>query len=234
MTITKITDKISITNPSEDLDRPIIGIINGSESTILFDACSCSAHANELKHEMLKLALTQPANIAISHSHPDHWFGLSEFQANAFCSYKCKTEIDKLYCYDWSKSGYHKLVEQGMGSRNFEKILDIEYGETRSGIHLKKPNVWISGKLTINLGDIDVILQEIETSHCIGSTVLFVPENKLLFLGDILYIRTKQITEVKRILNDIDSFSAEHFIDSHIDKVLSRNELEKHLLQNSK
>lgn len=229
MKIIQIAENVFISEADEALDRPIIGIIKGTESTLLFDACSSKKHAIELKNELLKLNIGLPKNIIISHSHTDHWFGLAEFDVNAICSFEGKQVIDAMCTYDWSKIGYKKQIEDRKGSPYLEKILDSEYGEDRRNISLRKPNIWTSGKMVFDLGTTNVIVDAIETSHCPGSLVLFIPSSKVLFLGDLLYIRKNEESAILRLLKDIDNFQAEYFIDSHVNKVLNRATVEKYL-----
>lgn len=129
---------------------------------------------------------------------------------------------------DWSRKGYHTLVEEGKGSIFLEKILNTEYGEKRTSIKLKAPTILFKNEIVFDLGDIHIVLKEIKTSHSNDSIYGYVPEEKLVFLGDILYLKNESETEIERILGIMKKTNAKYFIDSHVDKVMSYKEMEKH------
>ena len=129
---------------------------------------------------------------------------------------------------DWSSKGYHNLIKKGKGNVFLEKILNEEYGSKRKGITLIAPTISFKGEIIIDLGNIHVILNEIASSHSNDCIYGYIPEEKLVFLGDLLYLKEKDETEVERILNLFEKIGAEYFIDSHVDKVLSYKEMEDH------
>ena len=88
--LNKINDRVYWTSPCADLDRPVIGIICGSNTTFLFDACSSTQHASDIIEYINSLSIKKPTYIGISHSHSDHWFGLHKFSAT-------RTVFDKVY-----------------------------------------------------------------------------------------------------------------------------------------
>ena len=86
-------NQIYWSSPCASLDRPVIGIICGSNYTFMFDACSSTNHANEISKCINDLNIRKPEFICISHSHSDHWFGLHKFTAPSVCSKKCMNNI---------------------------------------------------------------------------------------------------------------------------------------------
>jgi glyoxylase-like metal-dependent hydrolase (beta-lactamase superfamily II) len=130
---------------------------------------------------------------------------------------------------DWSRDGYRRLVEAGKGNAFLADILDEEYGIDREHIALRGPCVGIFGELSIDLGSVVVEVREIASSHSGDAVILLIPEKKFAFLGDVLYLRENSDEEVHDLLSVLDGVDAEWFIDSHVDGVLTREQVEAHL-----
>ena len=130
---------------------------------------------------------------------------------------------------DWSHDGYQRLVDDGRGSGFLADILDAEYGVDRGAIPLRSPEVGISGELAIDLGSVSVEVREIPSSHSGDAVILCVPEKRLVFLGDVLYLRKNSERELGDLLHLLDGLGAEWFIDSHVDGVMTREQVKTHL-----
>jgi metal-dependent hydrolase (beta-lactamase superfamily II) len=75
------SEHIFYSEPVEISDRPIIGYIKGNKRSLQFDAGNSEKHAKEICESMKEHNLPSPSLITISHSHLDHWFGLSVYNA---------------------------------------------------------------------------------------------------------------------------------------------------------
>ncbi len=225
-----LDDQVYWSEPCAELDRPIIGLVRGSSSTLMFDACASHAHAMELKLAMGAGGLAAPGYAVISHSHSDHWFGLADFDLVALSSAKCRGHIGRMMGLDWRKEAFHGRVEAGKENPLLEGILDEEYGADRGQIELKGPRLGLEGSLEIDLGGLHAVVTELGSSHCDDSLVLHLVEKKLLFLGDILYVRGYDRREIEGLLERISAFGAELYVDSHADRPLGQAEMEEHLV----
>jgi glyoxylase-like metal-dependent hydrolase (beta-lactamase superfamily II) len=195
----------------------------------MFDACSSHKHARELKQALRARDLGLPDYAVISHSHADHWFGLIDFETVSVCSRACQVTTKSMTIMDWSRDGYRRLIEAGKGNAFLADILDEEYGIDREHIALRSPCVGIVGELSIDLGSVVVEVREIASSHSGDAVILLIPEKKFAFLGDVLYLRENSDEEVHDLLSVLDGLDAEWFIDSHVDGVLTREQVEAHL-----
>ena len=227
--LNRFDDELSWSKPDATLDRPVIGIIAASGGTLMFDACSSHRHALELKRALGAHDLRPPDYAVISHGHADHWFGLVDFETVSVCSRACQATTKSMTAMDWSHDGYRRVVEAGKGNAFLADILDEEYGIDRERIPLRSPHMGIRGELTIDLGSVVVEVREIASSHSGDAVVLVIPEKRFAFLGDVLYLRQNNEVEVRDLLNVLDGLDAEWFIDSHVDGVLTREQLETHL-----
>jgi glyoxylase-like metal-dependent hydrolase (beta-lactamase superfamily II) len=230
MTIRKVTDSIYISSPNEKLDRPVIGLLKGSKRTLFFDAGSSPGHVEELKATIPIYNINEPDFIIVSHSHTDHWFGLIEYNSIGICSQKCMDRIEEMACMDWRKASYEKAVAEGNGSGFLAGILDMEYGENRTEIKLKKPEIAFHKELKIDLGSLTAIVERIESNHSPDQSILYIPEEKVVFLGDCLYLRTKLRHDVDSLFEQIEKYNALYYIDSHNEDIMNLDEAKDYCL----
>lgn len=230
MVIRKIADRICISAPDGALDRPVIGMLKGSERTLFFDAGSSPAHVAEIKAAMPVHGIHEPDFIVVSHSHADHWFGLIDYQTIGICSRRCMEEIDGMTRMDWGRASYERTIAEGRGSLFLADILDKEYGENRTGIRLEKPEISYENNMVIDLGSLTAVVEEIRSDHSPGQTVLYVPEEGVVFLGDCLYLRAKSRPDVDTLFERIEKYQAEYYIDSHREEVMNLEEARAYCL----
>ena len=155
----------------------------------MVDACSSRRHAAEVRREMRAQGIKGPDYAVITHSHPDHWFGLIDFESTvAICSRVCLAKTQAMTTMDWSHGGHRRQLEAGESYEMLDAILDAEYGADRGGIALRGPDIGMRGKL-IDLGGLTAVVRELESSHWEGQLIVSVPEKGVVFLGDALYIK---------------------------------------------
>jgi glyoxylase-like metal-dependent hydrolase (beta-lactamase superfamily II) len=225
-----LDDHLSWTSCQEDTDSPVIGFVQGSRATLMVDACSSHRHAADVRHEMRAHGIEEPDYAVITHSHPDHWFGLIDFETTvAICSRLCLARTQAMTTMDWSHDGHRRQLEAGESYDVLDPILDAEYGADRDGIALRSPDIGIRGELVIDLGGLTAVVREFESSHLEGQLIVHIPEKGVVFLGDALYIRGDDEAEIARLLAAIDTLDAEIFIDSHADGVMTRAQVEAYL-----
>ena len=227
--LNRFDDELYWSTPDASLDRPVIGIIAASGGTLMFDACSSHRHALELRQALRARGLRPPDYAVISHSHADHWFGLVEFETVSMCSRACQATTKSMTTKDWSHEGYRRLVDGGEGDAFLAGVLDAEYGVDRDAIPLRSPELGFSGELTIDLGSVTVEVREIPSSHSGDGVILVLPEKRFAFLGDVLYLRKNSERQLRDLLIMLDGLDAEWFIDSHVEGVMTREQVETHL-----
>ena len=136
--LNRIDSHLSWTSPQEDMDSPVIGFVQGSRATLMVDACSSHRHAAEVRRETRAHGIKEPDFAVITHSHPDHWFGLIDCPSTvAICSRLCLAHTQAMTQMDWSHDGHRRQLEAGESYEMLDPILDAEYGAQRDGIALR-------------------------------------------------------------------------------------------------
>ena len=83
------------------------------------------------------------------------------------------------------------------------------------------PDITIEKRAEINLGDVTCIVQQVGGDHAADSVIVYIKEEKILFLGDCIYPRMYAekvhytISETLRLLDVLETFDAETYIPSH-------------------
>lgn len=115
-----------------------------------------------------------------------------------------KTGVEVLFCADMIKK---------------------EFADHREDIQIVLPEILFESKITIDLGNLTCIIENIGVDHAEDSSVVFVPEEKVLFLGDILasdlYVANWKFTVEKllMVLDKIEGYDAEIFVESHCEPI---------------
>ncbi len=72
-------------------------------------------------------------------------------------------------------------------------VVDAFAGFDFGGISLRQPDRTFQGELSLQLGDLEVQLIELGPAHTRGDTVVYLPQRKVLFSGDLLFIGSHPI-----------------------------------------
>lgn len=225
----KYSSRIHFWESLEISDRPIVSLISGDNYSILFDAGNSEKHAIEIKNSIEANQLLYPQGILISHSHCDHWFGLSQFSCLSFASKKTIEKTKQMKILNWDSKSVHERVEQGLEHPITEEMLEIEYGIRTENINLSIPSIGIDNTISFDLGNTHCIFDFIGGNHSSDSSVLFVEDEKLLFLGDILYLHSFNNQNIVELYSVLDRYAAKYYIDSHNNEIMNRDMLEKYI-----
>jgi len=122
--------------------------------------------------------------------------------------------------YDWSDEALDSRVEKGLETQFCSEMIKKEFGVDRN-ITITLPNITFKEKMEIDLGGIRCVVKHVGGDHSDDSSIIFVEEEKVLFLGDCLYpsIYTQQplykIDHVKHLIESIEMFDADIYVLSH-------------------
>jgi glyoxylase-like metal-dependent hydrolase (beta-lactamase superfamily II) len=216
-----------LSRPVAATDRPVLCYVKGGAASLMFDAGNSSRHAREVLGRLDLAGEARPDYVLVSHGHCDHWFGLSEFDSVALCSRKTMDLVRRRASQDWSSAEVGHRLARGEEDEITKTMLDAEYGVREGTIDLRLPDLAFEGRLDIDLGGTAAVAECLGGSHAEGSTVLFVERDGLLLLGDILYVRDGGREEVEALFERLFSYGAEAFVDSHVEGILTRSDMEK-------
>ncbi|TCI32973.1 MULTISPECIES: MBL fold metallo-hydrolase [unclassified Exiguobacterium] len=231
-TLERYSDCFWYMTPVAETDRPIIGAVVGDRHTLMIDAGNSEAHANLFLDALAERGIERPSLVALTHWHWDHIFGLSALRdAVSISSVATKARIERMMPYKWDDDSLDERVESGIEIAFCADAIRLEFGDVRS-MQVVLPTVTFDDTVTLDLGGVHVLLKHVGGDHAADAVVAYVPEEKVLFLGDALYANLyasswrMTAVETLRLLSVLDTFEAEAYVWSH-GHVATRAEYEK-------
>lgn len=221
----QLTDGILYTGPTQDTDRPVLAIIAGSKRSLMVDGGNSPRHAEAFLDELSRHHQRMPDFVALTHAHCDHIFGLSSLDSVIIANKITNDRIMELQQLHWDDDSVAIRVANGQEHEMTAHMLKVEMPGDRRGFRICSPDLIYESKLAIDLGDLTCHLQWIGGDHAADSAVIFVPERKVAFIGDCLYLRHTERATVRKLSEQLLSFPADVYIDSHEAEPISRHEL---------
>lgn len=156
-------------------DRPNLGYVKGNNWSLAIDAGHSAAHVREFYTLLERENLPLPALTVLTHWHWDHTFGMHA--VNGLCLANEKTDR---YLSEWKA----KIERNGPGEFfALHESIRREYSGGAAVI-VKQADMAFSGEITLDLGGCRVKAIQAEAPHTDDSTLIFVEQDKTLFLGD--------------------------------------------------
>lgn len=219
--IYKIGKRFWYITPIAATDRPILGMVVGNNKTLMIDAGNSENHTNYFLKELLKREVPHPNMVVLTHWHWDHIFGLSALpHAVSISSKETRDEMEKLLPLSWSDEALEKRVKEGTEIQFCANAIKEEFKDHRD-IKIVMPDLTFEKRVEIDLGGVTCIVQHVGGDHAADSVIVYIKEEKILFLGDCIYpdIFSEKVNytpkEILRLLDELESFDADTYILSH-------------------
>lgn len=183
MELKKISNRIYYLPAEEKTDRPVIGYIKGDKYSLAIDAGNSSKHVEKFYCELNNVGLKLPDYTVITHWHWDHTFGMHSVVGKTIAGQLTNNKLKDVVTWQWSDDDMKNRLETGKDIEMCDKCIKLEYSN-RQEIKVTSADIEFSGSLKINLGGIYCELTEIEAPHSEDSVLIYVPEEKAVFIGD--------------------------------------------------
>lgn len=212
VSLEKITESIYQINGGQGANG---GVIIGESEILVIDAKMTEESVNQTIEAIKVIADEAISYLVNTHSDGDHIMGNRYFPASVtFVAHKnCRDDFFKENFgreSDWDEPEFYPFTP----SLTFKKNL----------------NMW--------LGEEKVELHYFGVGHTTGDIVVFHPEQKVAFIGDLFFSGRPQLVHsnkngnsfkyVKTMMQMLDKLDAEIFLSGHSDPV-GRDEIEKHI-----
>lgn len=231
--LTSLTQNIFVSDYVEATDRPRLGYVRGSRYSLMIDAGNSKAHALEFLNDLKALDLPDPDFVILTHWHWDHVYGLHALKAVSICTESTQAKLIEMSEWEWTPSAMAKRLETGEDIEFCDVHIRVEYPDL-STIIIKKADLTFRDWLSLDLGQKEIRIMRLPNSHSPDSCVVFVPDEKILFLGDIIsedfhhgtpHYDRSSLSGLIRALDGIDFKQAIH---GHTD-IFSKSELMAYL-----
>ncbi|MEH7109082.1 MBL fold metallo-hydrolase [Bacillus sp. JJ1764] len=219
--VERIGERFWYITPVSETDRPILGMVVGDQKALMIDAGNSEAHAEYFLAELTKRQVPRPDIVCLTHWHWDHIFGLSALtEAVSISSKETKQEIEKLIGLSWTDTALDERVQEGTEIEFCSTAIKKEFS-THRDIAVTLPTLSFENRIEIDLGGVTCILQHVGGDHASDSVVIYIKEEKILFLGDCIYAdiyaekRNYTIEKTLQMLELLETFDAEYYVLSH-------------------
>jgi glyoxylase-like metal-dependent hydrolase (beta-lactamase superfamily II) len=218
--LNQISTHVYWLSPDGTTDRPTLGAIVGQQATLIVDAGNSPAHARLLLDELTRLDVAKPNYVVLTHWHWDHVFGASAFESLLFAYEETQRVMEEMTHLDWSDEALDRRVEEGTEIEFCRDMIKVEWPD-RTNLRLKPPEVSFASQLEFNLGGVRAQASHVGGDHASDSTVVYVPEDKIVFLSDCLYEdlhhgpRNYTTQKLFPLIDKILSYQADYYLWGH-------------------
>jgi len=230
-TFHQISPHVHWLSPDGATDRPVLGAIAGERATLLIDAGASPDHARILLRETAQRRLPDPAYLALTHWHWDHIFGTAVFPLPTFASTATRQSVIAYGRLDWRDEALDRRVETGEEIAFCRDMIKLELPD-RSGLVIRPPDIAFTDRVEVDLGNLTVHIVHVGGDHAVDSSVIYAPQDKIVFLGDCLYVdiyapEARYTTaRLFPLLDCLLGFDADYYLAGHHTDLITRAELE--------
>ena len=154
---------------------PNVGIVVGEREALVVDTGMGPRNGQRVL-EHARSATDKPLVLTVTHFHPEHGYGAQVFRESGAKLVYNRAQKDEL---DAKGDGYAELF------RTFGDAV----AEQLQGVELVAPDETYDGRTSLDLGGTTVELHEFGLAHTRGDQVVFLPEQRVLFTGDLVETR---------------------------------------------
>jgi glyoxylase-like metal-dependent hydrolase (beta-lactamase superfamily II) len=170
------------------------GLINIGGGMVV-DTQSDLSHARQMIELFSRVWPAMPERVVNTHEDSDHVFGNQLFKGAEIIGHRSvpermkevaePAEIQKLMrVANGTLTGpLMKLIHPGVVAIARQLKEDYDF----SGVELVPPTTLLDDRLVVNLGDIEVHLIYVGPCHQLGDTIVWVPKERVLFAGDVIF-----------------------------------------------
>jgi glyoxylase-like metal-dependent hydrolase (beta-lactamase superfamily II) len=229
-TLHEISPRVRWLTPDSTTDRPILGAITGARGTLLVDAGNSTAHARLLLDELARHDVAAPRFVMLTHWHWDHVFGSAALDLPTFAHAETKRIVEIMARLDWSDAALDQRVADGTEIAFCQEMIKAELPD-RSGLIIRPPEIGFTSELELDLGGVTCQIVHVGGDHSPDSSVVYVPEERVMFLGDCIYDDLhhgpRRLTAglLFPLLDRLLAYDAELYLPSHHAEPLTRAQL---------
>lgn len=156
---------------------PNTGVIIGDDAVMVVDTQATPVMAQDVIRRIREVTDKPIRYILLSHYHAVRVFGASAYNAQEILASR------DTYDLIVERGEADKASEIGRFPRLFRAVESVPEG-------LTWPTMTFSGSMTVNLGNLEVHISQIGRGHTKGDTIAWLPEQKILFAGDLVEYQT--------------------------------------------
>lgn len=182
----KITERCFYMSGDHATDRPSLGYVRGDRFSLVVDGGNSPAHWQVMAASLTEAGLPAPDWCAVTHSHWDHVYGLCAMDAQVIACRGTEAQLCRMQTWRWDGQSMHRRLDTGEDILFCHENILKEYADPQT-IRVRTADIVFDDRLTLDLGGVHAELLRLPNSHAADSTVVLIPEERVVFLGDITY-----------------------------------------------
>ena len=176
MRLEQISEHIWYLPPDNQKDRPMLGYVKGEKFSLAIDGGFSPDQVEGFYRELKAANLPKPDFTALTHWHWDHTLGLPAVFGLVIA--ECRTnELLREERKRLADPSYEKRLRKSYIYVD-EEFPNVPIPTIRTG------EIEFHDHLTLDPGGVRAELFHVEAPHTPDSTLIYIPEDKVLFLGD--------------------------------------------------
>ena len=210
MKLKRLTERIWVLPFEEERDRPNLGYIQGDHWSMAVDAGHAKAHTALFYQALEDSGLRLPALTVLTHWHWDHTFGMHAVHGLTAANEKTNAHL---------RFFREKLVREGTAFfLSMHPTIRKEYGENQPVV-ITLADIVFRDELWIDPGNCPVRIFQAEAPHTDDSTLVYIPSEKTVFLGDaaggVFPTWEKDMGLCNKLHSALASLDADLFLEGH-------------------
>ncbi len=180
--------------------------------------------------ELAKRRLPAPTFAMLTHWHWDHVFGAAALNMPIFAHVETRRIVTVMAGLDWSDEALEQRVADGTEIAFCRDMLKIEWPE-RSGLVIRPPDIGVTSQVDVDLGGVTARFIHVGGDHSPDSSVVYVPEDRVMFLGDCLgddlHHGPRRLTTAlyPALLDRVLSYDVDNYLEGHNPEPVPKAEL---------
>ncbi|PPK80995.1 glyoxylase-like metal-dependent hydrolase (beta-lactamase superfamily II) [Lacrimispora xylanisolvens] len=184
MRLNRLTENIYYTECDSNSDRPVLGYINGDRCSVMVDAGNSGNHVKDYNFFLTQQGLKKPKYCIITHWHWDHTYGLHAVDAETIAHTKTNQELVRMSSWEFTDSRMKERLISGEEIAFADEHIRAEYPKLKE-IKVVPALITFEQKIVLDCGSITCECMHLPSAHSDDSVAVFVPEERVIFLGDI-------------------------------------------------
>jgi len=224
--LTKLTENIYFMPHDHRTDRPVLAIVSGEKASLIVDAGASPTHAGQFLSAVETLAVAKPKYLVLTHWHWDHVFGTATMKSMhpsaliIIAHEKTKEKLEEMATLKWDDASLEQRVKEGTEIEFCAAMMKKEM-PNRDHLVIGIPDRPYTGKMKVDLGNLECLIEHVGGDHSEDCTVVFVRRDRVLFLGDCRYPdyysgeHSLSMEKVVPLYEKLLSYDAAYYVDSH-------------------
>jgi cyclase len=193
------------------------GFVVSPRGVVVIDTTWTLRDAEQMAHEIRKVADKKVVYVINTHCHADHVFGNQVFLAPIIAARSTLDRMRSSVANEWSPQN---LFQKSLSYRGAGTTPDYPDPERLKEVHIVLPEIAFESQMTLNLGDLELEIVLLG-GHTPDSSVVYLPQDKILFASDLLFVdryptlRNGNLRDWMKSLDRIKAMDIRTFVPGH-------------------